>query len=424
MAKKPDNFINLINTVLDDNRVLLDYPQAGMQGLLDAGRLDDAVHVMERILDIVHHDVNSTFRGFCIHSLLFALNDIPKMNIVPEPVFKLFCNVLLNAKEPEEDKHQDMNDVYNVGINQARGNAGYMLVECAKENKYKEDIFRTIESIAETASVYTRAAVLLNMAKLNILDKSRNVKLFKKLMHDFNPRLMAMPVHNYNPLVYFVNYAIDELLEFFSHASDCTECYREQVIILWLAWVHNDKDKRIKVFLDKMCENDQEARVSLLNFLGTLDQRINEEAIYYILHFMEPQFDSLKMGEACDNLFHHADKWNDDFQKRVAEAYAISTLSRHKVSVFIEFLAGYAIKDPLQTLKWLEKILIHELPDDYFIVNHVVDVLIQSYNGIKSFNDSRYQDTLEHAMDLIDSIMQNPNNKYLITNFINKLDNE
>lgn len=178
------------------------------------------------------------------------------------------------------------------------------------------------------------------------------------------------------------------------------------------------KDERIKVFLDKMCENNQEARISLLHFLGALGQRINEEAIYYILHFMEPQFDSSEMGEACDNLFHHADKWNDNLQKRVADAYVTSPLSKHKVSVFIEFLAGYAIKDPLQTLKWLEKILIHELPDDYFIVNHVVDVLIQSYNGIKSFNDSRYQDTLEHAMDLIDSIMQNPSNKYLITNFI------
>lgn len=54
----------------------------------------------------------------------------------------------------------------------------------------------------------------------------------------------------------------------------------------------------------------------------------------------------------------------------------------------------------------------------------MVDVLIQSYNGIKSFNDCDYQDTLEHAMDLMDTIMQNPNNKYLIINFINKLDNE
>ena len=346
------------------------------------------------------------------------------MDIVPEPVFRLFCNALLNAKEPDEDLHQTDKDIYNVGINQTRGNAGYMLVACAKEKRYKEDIFQTIESIAETASVYTRAAILLNMATLNFLDKNRNVELFKKLMHDFNPRLMAMPVHNYNPLVYFVNYAINELLEFFSHAADCFECYREQVVILWLAWAHNDRDERVKIFLDKMCENNQEARIALLNFLGTLDQRINEEAICYILHFMESQFDSAEMGEVCDNLFHNADKWRDDYQMRVAEAFVASPLSKHKLTTFIEFLAGYAIKDPVQNLKWLEQTLVNDIPDDYFIVNHVVDVLIQSYNGIKSFNDSSYQNILENAMDLIDAIMQNPSNKYLITNFINKLDNE
>ena len=101
-----------------------------------------------------------------------------------------------------------------------------------------------------------------------------------------------------------------------------------------------------------------------------------------------------------------------------------SPVSRHKIRVFIEFLAGYAIKDPVQTLIWLGKTLADDLPDDFFVLNHVVDVLIQSYNGIKSFNDNCYQDTLEYAMDLIDTIMKNPSNKYLITNFINKLDNE
>jgi hypothetical protein len=424
VKKEPDKFVGFIDTIIDDERVLLDYPQAGMQGLLDAGRLDEALHVLERILDVVHHDVNSTERGLSLHSLLFALNDIPKMDQVPETVFNLFCKALLNAKEPEGDIHREEKDVYNVGINQARGNAGHMLVECAKDEKYKEDIFKTIESIADTASVYTRAAVLLNMAALNFLDKNRNVALFKKLMHDFNPRLMSLPVHNYNPLVYFVNYALDDLMEFFSHAAECPECYREQVVILWLAWTHNDRDERVKVFLDKMCENSQAARISLLNFLCTLDNKLNEDAIYYILHFMEPQFDSPEMGEACDNLFHHADKWDDDYQKRVAETFVASPLCKHKVTVFIEFLAGYAIKDPVQTLEWLKQILAYDIPDDYFIVNHVVDVLIQSYNGIKSFNDNSYQETLEHAMDLIDAIMKNPSNKYLITNFINKLDNE
>ena len=424
VAKEPDKYIGLIDTVLDDNRVLMDYPQAGMQGLLDAGRLDDAMHVLERILVVIENDVNSTIRGFSLHSLLFALNDIPKMDHVPELVFKLFCDALLNAKEPEEERHKDEKEVQTVGINQSRGNAGYLMVKCAHEEKYKEEIFSTIEKVAGTASVYTRAAVLLNMAALNFLDKKRNVELFKKLMHDFNPRLMALPIHNYNPLVYFVNYAIDDLLDFFSHAANCSECYYEQVVILWLAWAHNDRDERVKIFLDKMCENSQEARIALLKFLGNLKQSINEEAICYILHFMESQYDSPEMGEVCDNLFHYADKWSDDYQMIVTEAFVASPLSKHKLTTFIEFLAGYAIKDPIQTLKWLEQTIVNDIPDDYFIVNHIVDVLIQSYNGIKSFNDSSYQNILEHAMDLIDAIMQNPNNKYLITNFINKLDNE
>ena len=424
VTKEPDKYIGLIDIVLDDDNVLLDYPQAGMQGLLDAGRVDDALHVLERILEVIGNDVNSTIRGFSLHSLLFSLNEMPKMEQVPELVFNLFCNALLNAREPAEDRHKENKDVQTVGINQPRGNAGYMLVECARNDQYKEKIFSTIEQIAESASVYTRAAVLLNMAALNLLDKKRNVKLFKKLMHDFNPRLMALPVHNYNPLVYFVNYAVDDLIEFFSHAVETPECYNEQVVILWLAWAHNNKDERIKKFLDNMWETSEDARISLLNFLSTLDGKMSEEAICYILQSMEPQYETPKMGEVCDNLFHHADKWTDDYQKRVAEAFVASPLSKHKVTVFVNFLAGYAIKDPVQTLEWLEQILAYDMPDDYFIVNHVVDVLIQSYNGIKSFNDSNYQEILEHAMDLIDSIMQSPSNKYLMVNFINKLDNE
>ena len=424
VSKDPDKFIDLISQTVRDVRIQLSYPISGMQGLLDAGRVDDAMHVLKEILNVIYNDINTTVRGFSLHTLLFALNDIPKKEHVPETAFELFCNALINCKEPDEDRHQEDKDVHNVGVNQPRGNAGYMLVECAHEKKYKEAIFSTIESIVGTASVYTRAAILLNMAALNLLDKNRNVELFKRLMYDYNPRLMALPVHNYNPLVYFVNYAVDELMDFFSHAVDIPECYEEQVVILWLAWSHNDRDDRIKAFLDKICDTSQEARISLLNFLGTIEKDVNDDAIYYILHFMESQFDTPEMGEAFDNLFHHIDKWPDNIQLKITEEYVYSPLSKHQIRTFIGYLGGYAIKDPVLTLKWLELILEADIPDDFYIWNRIVDVVIQSYNGIKSFNDSSYQEILDHAMDLIDTIMQNPSNKNLISNFINKLDNE
>ena len=425
VSKNPDKYVGLIDRAITDERILLDYPQAGMQGLLDAGRMDEAMHVLESILGIIGNDVNSDVRGFSIHSLLFALNDIPKQDHIPAIVMDLLCNALINAKEPEEDRHQEDKDVHTVGINQARGNAGYMLVECARDEHYKEKIFETIESIAETASVYTRAAILLNMAALNLLDKNRNVKLFKRLIHDYNPRLMSLPVHNYNPLVYFINYAVDELMDYFAHAADCPECYQGQVVVLWLAWSHNQRDERIKVLLDKMCDNSEEARISLLKFLSTLDQKVNDDGVCYILHIMDPQFDSQKMGEACDNLFYHIGAWSEEIQHQITDKYVNSPLCKHHINTFVGYLGGYAIKDPVQTLRWLELLMDKaDIPDDYFIWNRIADVIIQAYNGIKSFNDSSYQETLEHAMDLIDTIMKSPNNKHLISNFINKLDNE
>lgn len=420
----PAKFIDFINRIVYDERISLAYTQAGMQGLLDAGRLDDAMCVLNKMLMAINNDVNSTQREFSIHSLLFALNEVVKQTNVPEIIVQLLCNTLINAIEPEDTIDQEKCDIYNVGINQARGNAGYMLIKCARDDRYKEIVFSTIEDIADTASIYTRAAILFNMAVLNHNDKDRNVSLFKKLMHDYHPKLMSMPVHNYNPLVYFVNYALEELIEFFHRATECPECYPQQVIIFWLAWSHNSRDQRAKLMLDKMFDASEDARVSLLKFLRMLDSRINEDAIYYIQRCMEPQFDSETIGQELDYIFHHINDYPENTQNRIINTYLESPSCKHQIRTFIEFLGSYAIKDPIQTLKWLEQILEVNVPEDDFMWNDIIEVVIQAYNGIKSFNDSSNQKVLEHAMDLIDNIMQSPNNNCLISNFIDKLDNE
>lgn len=423
VRSEPDRFIGFINKIIADDRVPLCYPQAGMQGLIDVGRLDEAMSVLNELLNVVKNDVNSTYRGFSIHSLLFSLNDVFKQEVVPENLIRLLCNTLINATEPTDDTHHKDKEIYIEGINQARGNAGYLLVKCASGDKYKDIIFSTIEQVAASASVYTRAAILLNMAMLNNVDKDRNVDLFKTLMHDYNPRLMCMPVHNLNPLVYFVNYALDGLIAFFEKASGCPECYSQQVIILWLAWSHNNRDQRVKVLLDKMCHRSEAARISLLKFLIELD-KIEEDAVYYIQHFMDPQYDSAIMGDSFDLLFHHINKCPIEIQVELTNTYLRSPMCKYQTRTFFKFLGSFAVQDPVLTLKWLEQILAVNTPKDYFIWNEVVEVVIQAYNGVKLFNDKSNQKILERAMDLIDAIMQNPTNKYLISNFIYKLDNE
>ena len=316
------------------------------------------------------------------------------------------------AEESKIEEYQKDQDTLTIGINQPRGQAGHLLVRSAREDsEYKEDIFSAIEAVAGTASVYTRAAILAEMAYLNFLDQDRNVRLFKNLMCDYDPRLMALPIHNYNPLVYFVNYALEELMEFFRHAVECPNCYPQQIIILFLAWSHNNRDERIKEMLDTMCNASQEARLSLLRFLSSLDESINEDALLYIQSLMKSQFESLELGNAFDQMFYHIDQWPREYQEKIIDTY-MNTL-----------FFGYETS-PEQTLRWLEKLLDISPSSEAYVWNQIIEVIIQAYNGIKAFNQPDYQDALEYAMGLIDMIMQHPSNRYMISDFMNKLDNE
>lgn len=425
VAENPNKFKALIDDIVDDNRIPLVYAESGMRGLLDAGQLEDAERVLSKILVQIGNDVNSTYRCFDIYTALHAIDDFLKAEKLPKKVFDFLCKAVINAKEPDEDKFiNSEHDIYNTGINQARGHAGYMLVQCYCFEEYNDQIFEVLEEVATTSSVYTRSAILFRLALLNRLDKKRNILLFKNLMHDFDPRLMALPVHNYNPLVYFINYAVDELMEFFQHAADTPSCYKQQVILLWLAWSHNNHHAESRILLDKVCDESEEARISLLEFFCTLNKQMNSDAVEFILRFMKPQYESAEMGEQCDNIFRCFDEWNDDVKIMIAEAFVNSPVSKYSCNNFVGFLAGYAISDPIKALLWLESVLNKKQPDEYYMWNQVTDVLIQSYNGIKSFDNDDYRDILEKAMDLMDQLMQNKDNNYLITNFINKLDNE
>lgn len=262
------------------------------------------------------------------------------------------------------------------------------------------------------------------MAVLNCLDKERNLSLFIKLLHDYEPRLMAMPVHNHNPLVYFINFAFDKLIDYFRHASDTPLCYKEVVILLWIAWSHNNHHKVAQELLNKICDESEEARIALIGFLCTLDEQMSSDAEEYILRFMTEQYASQELGNKYDSIFHHIDNWKDDIKDRISKSFINSPLVKYAGRSFMNFLAKYAIIDPLISLQWLEIVLSKKKPDDYNMWNQVTDVLIQSYNGVKSFDCEEYKDVLERAMDLMDQLMQSKDNKYLITNFINKLDNE
>lgn len=423
VSDNPEGKFNLLMESVPDEQIPLTYPIYGMKGLLDANRIDLAERLFETIVAEIGENINVKKRNYTLHTLLFSLEGFVKGSRLPRSVLYFLCRALREADEDLSYRECREKDIYNRGINLPRGNAGYKIVECCKFIEYIPEIFNVLEDVAEDASEFTRSAILLNLAVLNRFDKERNVSLFLKLMHDYHPALMSMPVHDYNPLVYFVNYALDDLRDFFTHALDIEECYEQQAVILWLAWNHTHKSFA-KSILDEMCERSENARLALINFLYRLGEKLDSDAVEYLCRFMQEKYASERMSEHCDNIFHNLDKVNDEYQHTIALNFIASVKWQTQFHCFFSFLAGYAIKEPLCALEWLNIVINKHMPQEFNDINVVTDVLIQSYNGIKRFDENEAQNTLELAMDLLDKLLQMPGNKYSLTSFINKLDNE
>lgn len=419
----PEGKFKLLMDIVHDNTINLSYPIAGMKGLLESGRLDLATQLFDAIIEEIGVDINQSNRGYDLHSFLFAIDGFVKSDSLPKSVFDFICRATIEAKEDLSYRNEDAKDIYNRGINLPRGNAAYKLIECSRYNEWADDIFKTIESIATTASEFTRAAILLNFAALNFLDQNRSVKVFLMLMHDYHPALMALPVHNYNPLVYYVNYAFDDLIPFFEKALENENCHKQQVIFLWLAWDHTHKPKA-KELLDEMIEASEVSRLSLVKFLSSLEGQLNEDATDYLCYLMQEKYFSENMAEKCDDIFIDLDDVSKELQFRLADTFVNSELCIFNNHSFYKFLASYAITDPIQTLTWLD-VLMHKDKSiknrDY---NVITDIIIQSYNGIKSFDEDENMSLLENAINLLDELMQRQDNRFAINNFIYKLDNE
>lgn len=419
----PEGKFNLLMDVVHDDTIMLSYPIAGLKGLIESGRIDLATKLFDSIVAEVGEDINRDFRNYNLHSFLFAIDGFVKATEMPKSVFDFICRATIEAEEDLTYRGKDGKDLYNRGINQPRGNAAYKLIECSTHREWAEDIFRTLESIALTASEFTRASILLNFAALNFLDKERSLKVFLMLMHDYHPALMSMPVHSYNPLVYYVNYAFDELIPFFEKALEIEDCHEQQVIILWLAWNHTHKPKA-KEILDAMCEATERSRLSLTAFLSTLEGNMTEEPVDYLCRFMQEKYYSEEIAEKCDSIFHNLENVTPELQYRLADNFVNSKLCEVKNRSFYNFLASYALSYPQQTLEWLNIILQKDKTLERKDYNIITDIIIQSYNGIKSFCDDEYMPLLEKSMDLLDELMQRQDKRYAITNFIYKLDNE
>ncbi|MBD5350284.1 MAG: ATP-binding protein [Bacteroides sp.] len=418
VTQNPDKFFKFILDIIGDDTIMMTYPIAGLHGLLDAERLELAEQVMTKIVKWIGDNLERTDRNFTVHELLFTYTDRIPAKVLPQVFFDFLCRVVFE-KEDRNDSILNEGKIEFDAINRTRGHAAYNLVKCQQYPQYSSQIFDILEQIAPTANVTTRAAILLNFALLNNIDQNRSVKLFKILTTDYDPRLMAMPLHNLNPLLYYINYATDELIDYFEHAITTSGGRKTASIILWLAW-YRHKHKRAKDILDRAVKN-ADAQVALITFFH--QQNMYEApAMDYILQFVNHEESLSELAKSFDALFRNLPSRNNATWK-LAKRYTDSQMAPLQCDGYLAFLNKLAVINPEITLECINRFAAVAQSDTRTIAA-VADIILKAYNSIRKYDDPDMLSQLELAMDILDKVIEQNHGSASINKFIHQLDND
>lgn len=427
VAADPDKYRDTVLSALNDPEIPSAYPYAGLKGLIAAKYDFDFIQdLFLQMISQLNHVINENSPSDLISLIRQSDYFIENSKSLNKEILDFLIRIVREYDDRYEDKEEDEQEraPYQSGINEVRGAACEALVECYRFPEYAEDIFSAFEDIADNATIHTRSALVFKMALLNNLGPERSLDLFLKLMSDYKPNMMAMPLHNLNPLVYYINFGFPKLKEYFEKCIETPMCHEQMSPLIWLAYAKR-KDGA-EDLLSRILEASNEAKAALVNyFASSKNQKISQDLIIpWVLKCLQISKPELELARAYDNIFDGMmDDWPEDVKEEVIRIYVDGGWVSFAQHDFIRYLGSMAISDPARCLKWLNQSLqvATTLLQDSFSSSRIIEILLQSYNGLSEFGTKTPD--LEFAMDLLDQIMQERKHAVRLEMFLYKLDN-
>lgn len=426
VSTAPEKYVDTIKAILADSEIPNAYAYAGLKGLISA-QYDYSVveEIYLKMISLLNPDINDNKPSELLSLIRQSEYFVESENPLRKEIVAFLTLVVRGYNDKREDKEEDENESapYQTGINEVRGSACEYLMECYRHKEYKEAIFSAYETLPGNATIHTRSAVLFKMALLNYLDTNRSLDLYLKLMSDYRTNLMAMPLHNLNPLVYYINYGFDRLIPLFEKAIEIPFCHEEMAPLLWLAWAK--KKEGADDLLSRMLQSSDKAKAALVNYLvRSHEQKIDQSLVIPWIKFclLSEQIDG-NLSQAYDGIFDDlVPMWPAEDSEEITSLYISRGWLSKESRDFVKYLGSLALSNPSECLQWL-RLSLEACPAlmEGYSSSRIIEILIQAYNGLSEFG-SRTPD-LEFAMDLLDDILSNQEHAARLDMFLYQLDN-
>lgn len=428
VAASPDKFLETIRIAMADPSIPSAYPYAGLKGLVDAKY--DFATIEELYLQMIaqlNPDINENSPLDLIGIIRQSEYLIENGKSLKKEVVNFLVSVVRNYNDRRDDKEEDETESapYQSGINEVRGSACEYLLECYRFPEYEEDIFSAFETLHhDNATIHTRSALIFKMAILNFLDTKRSLDLYLQLMSDYRPNLLAMPLHNLNPLLYYINYGFPSLVPLFEKAIETPFCHEEMVKLLWIAVAK--KKEGAEPLLTRMLDASDKAKAALVHyFVQSANQILSQDLVIpWVRKCLLSQQKETDLAKTYDFIFDDLiTTWPPVIQEEMMGYFIDGGWVVNGNRDFVKHIGAMAPTEPSRSLKWLRKSLdaAPNLMQDFYSSSKILEILIQAYNGLSEFGDKTPD--LEFAMDLLDSILSKQEHAYRLDMFLFTLDN-
>lgn len=422
VTQNPSQYIDVIEAILEDRGINREYAAYGIIGLMKADYSMDTIQAMtDRLIAELMEDLSSVENYYPMMDILREMDYFIKRNAISETMMEYMCRIV---KEYPEEHYKDENlelrqDVFNTGINRARGNAAFHLVMCYKMTEYGQQIFDALESCVD-GSPATKGAIVLQQALLNHLDLDRNFKLYMDLVKERTPSLVSIPLGQLHPLVYFINVRFEELKSFFISLYDVPESHDMLSQLLWIAWVRGKADAK-ELLHDLLIRSDKAK--------GNIIRYFDKETVTKFFKYVKPvaewcaDSDDEEVGKVYDYFVNDMEDLNWEDARWFVNTYARGKVFAYAGNQFLEFMKDSAAEHPEDVLKWMCYFAKaeHKGESRMFLASRTLSNLVAAYNAIRKYDKNN--ELLEKALDTMDDLMAQQQVRRGMLHFLYELDN-
>ncbi len=414
----PEKYFDIVEEVVLDQSVPVSYAVYGLNGLTGSSYSTEKIaSLFQEFLKIRKGEICE----FPLQMTVWLTSYFIKNKIIINDIVNFLCDIIRN----HPDKEPLNNDLLTDGINSVRGAAVDRLLSCYEYKEYEELIFSTLESIASTANVVTRATAISKLAWLNNLNQERNLELYLKLVEDFDTRLLSLPLHNLHPLVYLIHSNFARLVPFFERAIEIEESHKVMSHILLFAWL-NEYEKSNDL-LNCVLSKSTIAKQTAINIAF---QNLNDEKSFNKCYRLILRFLNESDSNIADEYEHSFIRLEPPIFPKIEKylfKYVKSKTGTKREYNFYRFLQKCILH--YQNKEIAEKCILltldfnnHQKPDlsESALTKEPLQVVIDSYSVIREYESQTK--SLELAMDAFDSMLKIPEYRGNLNEMLNKLD--